>query len=444
MFEKTIIALATPPLHSALALIRVSGKDAFAITNSLFSRQISSESGRAIYYGMLFDNDRNPIDLVVILAYPEPNTMTGENVIEISCHGSQVIVNQIIEAYLSKGAVYATRGEFSSRAFYNGKMDLIEAEAVNDLISATTKEAKNLALLSVSGETSKLVLPLKDEVASLLAFLEVGIDFPEYDEEEEISHERILLTCKETRHRIASLIKQGQQGKLYRDGVKIALVGAPNVGKSSLLNALLKQNKAIVSEIPGTTRDVVEGAISIDGIPVQLLDTAGIHETNDRLEQMGVDRSKMAIEEADLVLFIHDASINDVQEEKELLSLLEGKDVIHVYNKMDLLDSYSKERIYITANEGKIDALIKAVKAHLGIEENAYRLPSLSSARELGLLRQIDEALMKAQEDAEQGCTLDLISVSLQEAYRLIRMLLGEEPSQDLEDEIFSRFCVGK
>ena len=287
MLGTTIIALATPPFPSALALIRVSGSEAFAITDSMFSKKISNCKEKTIFYGEMHDEQGRMIDLVMVFAYPGPNTMTGEDVVEITCHGSQLIANQIIEAYLTHGAVYATRGEFSSRAFYNGKMDLVEAEAVNDVINATTVESKNLALLSLSGKTSKLIAPLKEEIADMLALLEVGIDFPEYDEEEQASNEGIAKGCKGIRERICKLIAQGEEGRYIREGVKVAIVGEPNVGKSSILNALLKENKAIVSDIPGTTRDVVEGSLSLDGIPLFLLDTAGIHDTEDRIEQLG-------------------------------------------------------------------------------------------------------------------------------------------------------------
>ena len=444
MFSSTIIALATPPFPSALALIRISGEDAFSITDTLFSKKVSGIKERTIFYGSIHDEKGEMIDLVVVLAYPGPNTVTGENIVEITCHGSPLIANQIIQAYLTKGAVYATRGEFSSRAFYNGKMDLVEAEAVNDVINATTVESKNLALLSLSGKTSKLVVPLKEEIASLLALLEVGIDFPEYDEEESLSNEGVAEGCKNIRKRIASLIKQGEEGRFIREGVKVAIVGEPNVGKSSILNALLKENKAIVSDIPGTTRDVVEGSLSLDGIPLFLLDTAGIHDTEDRIEQLGVERSKSSIEKADLVLFVHDASKEETQEEKGLRALLEGKRILEIYNKSDMVGHLESNKLYTSAINNDIEGLKNAIKATLGVGEDAFKLPSLSSARELSLLRKIDKALSRAQADAEEGVTLDLLSVPLQEAYRYARELLGEEPTQDLQDEIFSRFCVGK
>ncbi len=440
---KPIIALATPPLKGALALIRLSGDNVFEITSSMFSKSITGMNQRGLVFGTLSDNGRM-IDQVVLLVYPGPATMTGEDVVEISCHGSMVIVEEIIQAFLAKGVVYATRGEFSSRAFYNGKMDLIEAEAVNDLINATTLEAKNVALLSLSGETSKLVAPLKEQISSLLALLEVNIDYPEYTDIEEANGETIVAKCKEIRNNLSSLIKMGEDGKIIRNGIKVAIVGRPNVGKSSLLNALLNEEKAIVSDIPGTTRDIVEGEISVNGIALHLLDTAGIRESDDMIEQLGVQRSEKSIQDADLVILVADGRTGLGEEEHALLKLAEGKKTLVVFNKADLVSEKKEKTIYVSALNKDISALKDAIFAALGLDEKAFVTPSFSNARELGLLRQIDGYLKQEQDDAEMGLTADLLSVNLQAAYNCCRELMGEEPTQDLTDEIFSRFCVGK
>ena len=435
-----IIALATPPLPSALALIRLSGDGVFALTEEFLNKKITPVAKRNIVYGG-FSFEGKLIDLVVCFLYPGPNSMTGEDVVEISCHGSMVIVNQIISAYLAKGVSLATRGEFSSRAFYNGKMDLIEAESVNDLISATTVEAKNLALMSVSGKTSQLVTPLKEEIASLMSLLEVGIDFPEYEDIESLNRDELIQKAKSIRERIASLIEKGDQGALVRKGVNVALVGEPNVGKSSLLNALLGKEKAIVSDIPGTTRDVVECDISIHGVPVHLLDTAGLRKTEDKLESLGVKRSFSSIEEADLVVLVLDEK---EKESPEILSYIRNKKTIKVINKADLLPHQDNGKIYVSASKGEIEPLKEAIYDSFHLDEDVFITPSLSSPRQLALLRKIDEDLKQAIEDAENGQTEDLISVHLLQAYNASRQLLGEEPTQDLTDEIFSRFCVGK
>ena len=437
-----IIALATPPFVSALAILRLSGDGIFSILDSLFSKTIGPVDKRRIEFGMLRDGEKD-IDEVCVFLYPGPHSMTGEDVVEITCHGSMVIVDEIVTAFLSKGCRYAVNGEFSSRAFYNGKMDLIEAEAVNDMIKATTSEAKNVALYSLSGKTSQTVLPLKQEIADLLALLEVGIDYPEYDDEEAFTLPLFLEKSAQIRSRIASLIKVGEEGKLIRNGIRVAIVGEPNVGKSSLLNALLEEEKAIVSPIPGTTRDVVEGMISIKGIPVTLLDTAGIRETDDAIERIGVDRSFVSLEKADLVLWIKDAREEEKADE-EMGKKLAGKKVVVVHNKADLVDAPKEDELYVSALHHDVAAVKNAIYDALALSEKSYRTPSLSNARELSLLRKIDGEFRVAEEEARQGAGFDILALSMQRAYRFCRELLGEEASQDLSEEIFSRFCVGK
>ena len=439
---KPIIALATPPMKGALALIRTSGDGVFDIIDSLSPKlRIAETRKRGIYYGPIMDGEKL-IDLAVIFAYPAESSSTGEDVIEISCHGSMLIVEEIVQAFLSRGAEYATRGEFSSRAFYNGKMDLVEAESVNDLINATTAEAKNLALLSLSGKTSKLVAPLKQEISEILALVEVNIDYPEYTDIEEATNDKIIASCVSIRKMVRNLIKEGREGQIIREGVKVALVGEPNVGKSSLLNALLREDKAIVSDIPGTTRDVVEGDLSIRGIAVKLLDTAGVRDTEDVVEKLGVERSNRSIDEADLAIVILDASKDETA--NPLLEITKSKKRIIVYNKADLVKSKEDGKLYVSALQNDIEPLKEAIFNSLSVSDSAYVTPSFSNARELALLKDIENNLSQAEEDAKSDMGADLISVSLQAAYNDARKLLGEDPTQDLTDEIFSRFCVGK
>lgn len=437
-----IIALATPPLKSALALIRTSGDNIFTITSSIFSKDISNTSNREIFFGEI-KNGSEVIDQVVLLVYPHPNSNTGEDVVEICCHGSMIIVDQIIQLYLSKGVRYATRGEFTSRAYLNGKMDLIEAEAVNDLINATTIEAKNLSLLSLKGETSSLFIPIKEKISYLLALLETNIDFPEYEDIREVNFEKVALDCKDIKESIDELISQGEEGKLVKEGIKIAIVGEPNVGKSSLLNALLKEDKAIVSSIPGTTRDIVEGDINLAGIPLHILDTAGIRETKDEIEEIGVQRSEKSINESDLIILVIDPRDKDNDKNKEILSKTEGKRRIIVYNKSDLV-SKKDEGIYISAINNDINALTKEIIKVIKISDSAFSKPSFNNARQLGLLRRISALMEEAISAVEEEITSDIIASILLSAYNCSRELLGEDPTLDLTDEIFSRFCVGK
>lgn len=441
--DKVIVALASAPLKSALAIIRISGDESFAFTDQIFNRKISGIEQRQMFLGTIKDDGRE-IDQVVLLAYPGPKTMTGENVVEIICHGSLLIANEIIECYLKRGAIYATRGEFSARAFYNGKMDLIEAEAVNDLINATTQEAKDLSLYALEGKSSDLVKPLKQSLADLLSLIEVNIDFPEYTDIEEANEDKISHAIASLRATVQTLIKGGEEGKIIRQGVKAAIVGEPNVGKSSLLNALLNEEKALVSEIPGTTRDVVEGELNLKGVALHLLDTAGIREEADTLEKMGIERSEKTIKEADVVLLVVDATKGLTLEDKKIQTLAKGKILLTVYNKEDLLGKKESGKLYISALHKDIQPLLDRIYSELGLSEAAFSSPSLSNVREIGLLKKIDECLAEAATDCSKKAPIDLVSVNLYAAYNASRELLGEDATTDLTDEIFSRFCVGK
>ena len=436
-----IVALATPPFRSALALIRLSGNGVISLLEGFLERKIDHQGKRTIVHGK-FAYGGKDIDDIIAFVYPAPNTVTGEDMVEITCHGSMVIANEIIAAFLGSGCQYATNGEFSSRAFYNGKIDLIQAEAINDMINATTAEAKNVALLSLEGKTSAKVLPLKVGIADILALLEVGIDYPEYDEEETLTREDFLSKIASLREDLKTLIVQGQQGKIIRNGIDVAIVGEPNVGKSSLLNALLNEEKAIVSPIPGTTRDIVEGMISIHGIPVHLLDTAGIHATEDEIEKIGVERSRKSIRDADLVVLVYDAMKPSM--DKEIEEFAQNKKTIRIYNKADLVTEGDKDKLYVSALHQNIEPLKEAIFKALAIDEESYYTPALSNERELGLLRQIDAELSAVEVEAKAGASFDILSLYMQRAYQRVKELLGEEASQDLSDEIFSRFCVGK
>lgn len=440
-----IIALATPPLKGALAVIRTSGDSIFEITDKFFSKKLTGLKERGLFLGTFSDANHQAIDYVVVLAYPGPKTMTGEDVVEIIPHGSMVIVNQIIQAYIGEGATYATRGEFSSRAFFNGKMDLVEAEAVNDLINATTVEAKNLAFLSLKGDTSKLVEPLKKEIADLLALLEVNIDYPEYTDIEQANDQKVISSIAPIRSRIASLIANGEDGQIIKEGIKVAIVGEPNVGKSSLLNALLGEEKAIVSDIPGTTRDVVEGELSVHGVALHLLDTAGMRNSKNQIERLGVALSEKTLAAADVVVLVLDArEKKPTKEEENIIKLAKSKHLILCYNKDDLISVKDPQKLYVSALRKDIEPLKEAIYASLNLTNEAFSTPSLSNARELGLLKQIDSDLATAADDAKNGQPVDIISTSLQSAYNESRQLLGEDITTDLTDEIFSRFCVGK
>lgn len=440
--QDIIVALATPPLKSALALIRCSGDGVFDLFNDIFSKTITPVESRKMVYGKIVDGDR-PVDEVMLFLYPSNTSMTGEESVEITCHGSMLIANEIISLLISKGARYASKGEFTSRAFFNGKMNLIEAEAVNDLINATTKEAKNLSLMSLGGKSSDLVRPLKKEIADLLSLIEVNIDYPEYTDIEEANEEKIVASIDEINKNVLSLLTQGNAGRIIKDGVKVAIVGKPNAGKSSLLNAFLNQDKAIVTDIPGTTRDIVEGDAYLDGITIHLLDTAGIRENAGDIEKIGIEKSMSAIEESEIVILVVDATVGMDEEDKEIVAKIGDKPFIVAMNKCDLAE-ISGDFVKISAANKDISSLTKEIKKKLNINERDFNTPSLSNERQMAILRRIQSLLNDAKNDCLNMAPIDLVSANLLSAYAACEELLGEKITLDLTDEIFSRFCVGK
>lgn len=439
----TIVALATAPAKSALAILRVSGEDAFAMVSKIFSKDISQSKERKIVLGKVVDHGE-PVDEVVILIFVGPHSFTGENLVEIVCHGSMLIVNQILELLVKHGARMATRGEFSNRAYLHNRIDLVQAEAINDMINSTSIEGKRLSMMSLEGKTSELIQPLKIHIADLLSLIEVNIDYPEYEDIEQVNRDKIIADVTALHGEISKLISEGHQGKIIKEGINVAIVGKPNVGKSSLLNALIKEDKAIVTAIAGTTRDVVEGDTNLGGLILHVFDTAGIRESSDPVETIGIKKAKKTLEDADLVILVLDASRELDEEDQAMMKMTESKKRLIVFNKIDIASRKNKENLYISALNHDIEPLEKAISKLFGIEEASYVRPSLNNSRQLGLLEKADLNLLKAKEDAEKGLSIDLISVSLQEAYHHVLNVLGEENQNDLSDEIFSRFCVGK
>ena len=444
MFE-TIVALATPPMKSALAIIRVSGDDCFEVVSKCFSKDITSINERTLLVGFI-ENKKNKqrIDQVVLAIYKGPNSFTGENLVEIICHGSMLICQQIIDLLIENGARLATNGEYSSRAFIHQKMDLVQAESINDIINATTKEAKNLSMLSLSGETSKLLIPVRTRLADIISLIEVNIDYPEYEDIEQANQQQVITISDEIIALIDKLIKDGEKAKIVKDGIKVAIVGKPNVGKSSLLNSLLGEEKAIVTDIAGTTRDTVEGDINLNGIVLHLVDTAGIRDANDVVESIGVDRAKQAIEKSELVLVVLDGSEKPTKEDLDILDITKDTNRIIIYNKADKIIDKNDDRIYVSALNNNIEPLRKEIYKNLGLDEQVFTQPALNNTRQIGLLKRAKLSLEKAKEDAMNNLSIDLISVNLMDAYNAVLEVLGEKNKADLSKEIFSRFCVGK
>ncbi len=440
---ETIVALATPPMKSALAIIRVSGDDAFKIVSKCFSKDITTITERTLMFGNIVDKDK-VVDEVVLAIYKEPKSFTGEDLVEIMCHGSMLIANEIIELLLKFGARLATNGEYSSRAFLNNRIDLIQAEAINDVINSTTKEAKELSILSLKGKTSELILPIKTRIADVLALIEVNIDYPEYEDIEVANKTHIINLADELVPQIDTLVSNGQKGLIIKEGIKVALVGKPNVGKSSLLNALLGESKAIVTDIAGTTRDVVEGEINLNGVVLHLLDTAGIRDTGDKIENIGVSKSIETIKKADLAIILLDGTKKLDSEDEKILKLTEKSNRIIIYNKADKITNKNDGNIYVSALTQDITPLIKEIHRVVGLDEQTFKQPALANTRQIGLLKQAKNSLLKAKEDSANDLPVDLVSINLMDAYYAILDILGERNKADLSKEIFSRFCVGK
>ena len=443
MFE-TIVALATPPMRSALAIVRLSGDNCFDVASKIFSKNLNDVKNNSIIHGYIKDNSQI-VDEVILLAYKNPKSFTGEDSVEIISHGSPLITNKIIELAIKNGARMAERGEFTSRAYLHGKMDLIQAESINDLINAETEESKQISLMSLNGETSKLVLPLKQSLGDLLSLIEVNINYPEYTDIEEANEQKILTVCQENISYIDKLIENGQKGKIIKDGIKIAIVGKPNVGKSSILNALIGEEKAIVTDIKGTTRDVVEGRFILNGISINLYDTAGIRESDDIIEEKGIVKSRKTLNDADIVIAVFDSTTFD-DEDHNILDLIRNKQSIIVYNKKDLIKDKKTDKnvLYISALNNDVEPLKEKIISVLGLKEENYKNPSINNSREIGILENVKESLGKALIDAKNNVPVDLINVNIQDAYLKVLSLTGEDHDFDIANEIFSRFCLGK
>jgi tRNA modification GTPase len=439
----TIVALATPPIKSALGIIRMSGPKAFEILSIVFSKNIEDVTEKTIHIGSIVENNEI-IDQVVVLQFVAPKSYTGEHLVEIIIHGSPLVAQQVITLLIQHGARQAEPGEFSSRAFLNEKIDLIQAEAIHDMIDATTQESKRLAMFSLTGKTSEKLNPLRTKIADLLALIEVNIDYPEYEDIEQVTREKVMMDTQSIIDFADELIEQGEKGRIIKEGIKVAIIGKPNVGKSSLLNALLQEEKAIVTEIAGTTRDVVEGELNFHGVLLKILDTAGIRNSDDKVENLGIKKTLAVLEEADLVIHVIDGTLNDEAIEGLDAKLLANKPLIKVLNKKDALNTFKEGEVYISALNKDISALEVAMKNLLKLQPSHYLTPSFYNTRQLAILRSIKEHIKHAYVDAKNEMTMDIVSSSLQLAYQSMITLLGLEGKADLGSEIFSRFCVGK
>ena len=443
MYRDVIVALATPSMESAIAVIRVSGENSLELLKEIFSNKRDYE-GNKTYYGKIIDNGE-VVDEVLVATFKGPRSFTGEDSFEINCHGGMFIVKRIISLCIKKGASLAKRGEFSKRAFLNNKMDLLQAESINDMIRAESELETKLAINGLMGNTSKLILDIESSFLELLSNIEVNLDYPEYDEAEIATKDYVKDCIVGIKEKIDVLIKDSKVGKRIKDGVNIAILGKPNVGKSSILNALLNEEKAIVTDIEGTTRDIVEGQINLNGLKINLLDTAGIRNTENKVEKIGIEKSLSLVEKADLIILVLDSSRKLEEEDYNLLEICKNKKTIIVANKKEIKNAdFDYKTIEVSAKNNEIDALKDAIIDSVGFNLKEYsNKPLLSNTRHIGLLENSKEHLINVEKELEI-VPIDLLTTELTQALENIRDILGHKSRLDMVDEIFSRFCLGK
>ena len=442
MFENTIAAISTSLQDGAISIIRLSGDKAIEITQKIFDRNIMNAKSHTIHYGFIIDADKNPVDEVLISIFRAPKTYTREDIVEINCHGGTFITRKILSMVLSAGANLAKPGEFTQRAFYHGRIDLSQAEAVQDMIEASNNTAASMAIHGIKGSVKKLLQPLIDDLMDIIAQIEVNIDYPEYEDVEQLTTNDLLPKTSVWLTKIDCILARVQTGQMLKKGIDTIIVGKPNVGKSSLLNALLEEDKAIVTDIAGTTRDLVEGQIYIGSVQLNLIDTAGIRESNDKIEQIGIEKSQEKLKDAKLVLLVFDGSKELDDEDKQLLELTKDKMRLIIYNKLDKTEA-DKDGIWISAANKDIQPLIDALE-NLYHEDLLKEDPLLSNERQIGLLNQAKEDMLRAKEAMDMMVEPDLIEIDIQAAHDHLKEILGEVHREDLLDTLFSKFCLGK
>jgi len=454
----TIAAISTPKGEGAIAIVRLSGDHAVQIANKLFKeKDLEKVDSHTIHYGHLIDPASNQtIEEVMISVLRAPKTFTREDVVEINCHGGIFSVNKVLELVLSQGVRLAEPGEFTKRAFLNGRIDLSQAEAVMDLIRAKTDRAMAVAMNQVEGRLSKLIQTLRQQLLEILAHIEVNIDYPEYDDVEEMTNNMLIPKAQNVLVEIQKLLETSKQGKILREGLATVIIGRPNVGKSSLLNTLVQESKAIVTDIPGTTRDVIEEYVNVRGVPLRLIDTAGIRETKDVVEAIGVERSKKVLGLADLVLFVLNNNEPLTEEDRVLYEQMENKDIIVIINKTDLEQRLDIEDVKQLVKNSTI--VSTSLKEDKGVDEleaaianlyfkgqiEAQDLTYLSNVRHIGLLKQSEQTIKDAISAIEIQMPVDLVQIDLTRTWELLGEIVGDSVQESLIDQLFSQFCLGK
>lgn len=455
----TIAAISTPPGEGGISIIRLSGEEAFDVAEKLFKgADLTKAATHTIHYGHIIDPENGEeVDEVMATVMRAPKTYTKEDIIEINCHGGIVATNRILQLCLSYGARLAEPGEYTKRAFLNGRIDLTQAESVMDLIRAKTDKSMKVALDQLDGNLSHLIRNLRQDILDALAQVEVNIDYPEYDDVETMTTKMLLEKAQEVQKQIKALLATAKQGKVLREGLATAIVGRPNVGKSSLLNHLLHEDKAIVTDVAGTTRDVIEEYVNVKGVPLKLIDTAGIRDTTDKVEKIGVERSRKAINTADLVMLVLNASEALTAEDEALLKATADTQRILILNKTDLPMKLDLDAVKAAAGDSPIIETsilqstgmdqLEGTIAHLffdeGIESNQNNV-MVTNARHIGLLHQASDALTDVQSGIAAGMPVDLVQIDMTRAWDLLGEITGDSYQDELLDQLFSQFCLGK
>ena len=447
--EDTIVAISTSVGEGAISIIRLSGHDALNIASKVFTKDLTKVDSHTIHYGFITSNNEK-IDEVLVSVMKAPKTFTREDIVEINCHGGIATTNKVLEVLLENGARLAEPGEFTKRAFLNGRIDLLEAEATMDLISSKAESARKISINTLTGETSNLIKNLRSELVKIISNIEVNIDYPEYEDIEVLTNESILPDIKKFKEKLEEIIKKSEDSKVIKEGIRVGIIGRPNVGKSSLLNSLLEEEKAIVTDVPGTTRDIVEGSLIVSGIPLNIIDTAGIRKTEDTVEKIGVEKSLKIIDTSDLLIYILNNNEEITEEEKEILEKTKSKKRIIVVNKIDLktklnkklLDSYIE--ISVKENIG-IDKIKDEIKRLFNIGEiSTNDMTYLSNARSIALLKKSLNNINDAINEINNNNPIDIVELSLKESWNNLGEVIGETYTDELLDELFSRFCLGK
>lgn len=450
----TIATISTALGVGAISIIRVSGPESIEIVNKIFTKDLSNIESHTINYGYIKDG-KNIIDEVLVSLMKAPKTYTREDLIEINCHGGIATTNKILEILIKNGCRLAEPGEFTKRAFLNGRIDLVQAEAVNSLLNATTDISRKQAINELQGNNSNLIKELREKLIQMISNIEVNIDYPEYEDIEELTNSKILPKLKDYVSNLETIISKSKEGRIIKEGINVALIGKPNVGKSSLLNTLLEEEKAIVTNIAGTTRDIVEGQINISGVVFNLIDTAGIRDTDNVIEQIGVEKSKKVIKDCNLILLIFNNNDILTDEDKEIFNYVKetNKPIIIIINKVDLETRLNKEylskdykivEISTKTKEG-INDLKETIKETFNLEKIITDDINYSfNSRSIGLLEKSKDKIVAAINAINDNYPVDIVELEIKSAWEILGEIIGETYTEELLDNLFSRFCLGK